>query len=219
MALLRVLVAVASAYLLGSLPFGVWVCKLRGRDPRLVGSGRTGGTNVYRTAGLGAALLTVALDILKGFASVELARFLLPAGVPGTAGDWAVPLAALASIVGHNYSVLAGFRGGAGTAPNIGAALAIDPLVFALGLATGALSLITVRIASAASLLVSVIFAVGLGWRVIDGGLAPPMLVYAAGQLALVVVALRPNIQRLRSGTERRIDLPWSSPATPAAGS
>jgi glycerol-3-phosphate acyltransferase PlsY len=219
LALLRVLVAVASAYVLGSLPFGVWVCRLRGRDPRLVGSGRTGGTNVYRTAGLGAALLTVALDILKGFAAVELARFLLPSGVPGTAGDWAVPLAALAAIVGHNYSMLAGFRGGAGTAPNVGAAMAIDPLVFALGVATGALALATVRIASVASLLVSLVFAVGLGWRVVDGSLPPPMLVYAVGQLALVVVALRPNIQRLRAGTERRIDLPWSSRATPSAGS
>ena len=67
------LLAVLAGYLLGAIPFGVVVCRPLGKDPRRVGSGRTGGTNVYRTAGAVPAILTVLGDGLKGAAAVWLA--------------------------------------------------------------------------------------------------------------------------------------------------
>ena len=201
----RILASVALAYLLGSIPFGVWLCRLRGKDPRVVGSGRTGGTNVYRTAGLPTAILTIGCDLLKGYLAVLAAEWLVPATTYGGAVGWAMALAALSVIIGHNYSLFLGFRGGAGSTPNFGASLAFDPIVSVIGLAGAALGLFAIRVASIASLILSTVLLLGLGWRSLDGSLPPATLVYAVGQMVIVVWALRPNIQRLRDGTERRI--------------
>jgi glycerol-3-phosphate acyltransferase PlsY len=202
---LRVASALALAYLLGSLPFGVLVSGLWGRDPRIVGSGRTGGTNVYRTAGLPAAVLTVLLDTAKGLAAVVLASWLVPEAAYGSGATFVVSLAALAAIIGHNHSAFLGFKGGAGTAPNLGAALALDPRVFVAALAAGALGLVVARVAAVASIIASAVICLAFAWRVIDAAAAPSLLVYAVGQLVLVLWALRPNIARLRAGTERKI--------------
>jgi glycerol-3-phosphate acyltransferase PlsY len=201
----RVLAAAVLGYFLGAVPFGLVVCRPFGLDPRKVGSGRTGGTNVYRTAGLPAALATIFLDILKGFVAVKLAALIVPVDSFGNATALAMSLAALAAIVGHNYSVFAGFRGGAGSTPNIGALLAIDPVLFAVALIVAAIGMLGVRIASVASLMLSVTIFIGLGWRVVDGAMPPATLLYSVGQLVIVTWALRPNIRRLREGTERRI--------------
>jgi glycerol-3-phosphate acyltransferase PlsY len=200
--------AVIVAYLLGSIPVGVLVCKPLGRDPRTVGSGRTGGTNVYRAAGMPAAVLTVAGDIGKGYLAVLLADRL----VSGELNAWAQALAALAVIIGHNYSLFAGFKGGAGSTPNVGAVLRIDPAAFVLAFFTGATLLFGLKIASLASLTASAIILLAILWRVIAGTLPWPLLIYGVGQLVLVVWALRPNIARLRAGTERRLTIRWRTP-------
>jgi glycerol-3-phosphate acyltransferase PlsY len=200
-----ILVATLAAYLVGSVPVGVLVCKPLGKDPRQHGSGRTGGTNVYRTAGLVPALLTIAGDILKGSVAVWLAEAL----VPGEARVLAVALAALAAILGHNHSLFLGGRGGAGGTPNVGAVLAINPLVGLVALGVGAVGLLGLRIASVANLATSATILAGLLASVVlasgPNG-EPAILVYGLGQLALITWSLRPNIARLRAGTEPRID-------------
>ncbi len=186
-------------YLLGSIPVGlivVWL--MRGVDVRTVGSGRTGGTNAYRAAGLGAGLATGVGDAAKGLVAVWLAHLILP-----TAG--AAVIAGLAAVVGHNWSVYIGFRGGAGTAPNLGALLGLSPVAFLLSLVAGALAMLASRIASVASLSVSVVAALAIAVLIILHWHPAPYLLYALGQLVLVVVALAPNIQRLLSGNERRV--------------
>lgn len=210
MALSLTFVAVLVAYLLGSIPVGVLVCRPLGRDPRSVGSGRTGGTNVYRAAGMPAALLTVGGDIGKGYLAVWLADRL----VTGELGAWATALSALAVIIGHNYSVFAGFKGGAGSTPNVGAVLKIDPLAGLAAFGVGAILLFGVHIASLASLTASVLILVIISWHVIDNVLPWPMLIYGVGQLVLVVWALRPNLARLRAGTERQTRFSWHVPDT-----
>jgi glycerol-3-phosphate acyltransferase PlsY len=198
------LVAVLLSYLLGSIPVGVVLCRPLGKDPRQVGSGRTGGTNVYRTAGLVPAVLTIVGDIAKGYLAVALATWL----VPGDDQVLTVALAALAAILGHNHSLFLGFRGGAGATPNIGAVLAIDPVVGLVALVVGAVGLLGVRIAAVATLATSVTILLGLAWRVVTAAGpydSPAILLYAVGQLSLIVWSLRPNIARLRAGTERRI--------------
>jgi glycerol-3-phosphate acyltransferase PlsY len=202
------LAAVVLGYLLGSIPVGVVVSRLlAGRDPREVGSGRTGGTNVYRTAGRTAAVLTVLGDVFKGYLAVMLAEALAP-----PASAWPVALAALAAIIGHNHSVFLGFTGGAGSTPNLGAFLRLDPVGFLVVLAVDLAVLFGLRFASVASLVNAAGILAWLGWRVITGNLAPAILVYGIGQLALVAWALRPNIARLRAGTERRLGTPAPEP-------
>ena len=133
--------AVVIGYVLGAIPFGLLIVKIKtGKDIRDVESGRTGGTNAVRAAGLGAGLLTAILDVLKGAGAVWIAQALVP-------GNHLVHiLAGITAIVGHNYSIFLierneegsiRLRGGAGGAPAFGGAmglwLGMFPVVFAVG--------------------------------------------------------------------------------------
>ncbi|MEP7357004.1 MAG: glycerol-3-phosphate acyltransferase, partial [Anaerolineales bacterium] len=100
-----------ASYLIGSIPMGYVIVKtVSGQDVRQVGSGRTGGTNAMRAAGLAAGLLTALLDALKGAACVWLAQWILPRDTEALG----MVLAGLSGIFGHNYSVFLRFKGGAG---------------------------------------------------------------------------------------------------------
>jgi len=194
-------VAVAAGYALGSIPTGVLAARWwRGVDVRSVGSGRTGGTNVLRAAGWKAALLTALADCLKATLAVQVARWL--GGPP-----LMLALAGTAAVVGHNYSLFLGFRGGAGTAPSIGGALALWPRSAAIVVLTALIAIVATRYASVGSIVVALalpgIFAVRAAL-----GLGPwDYLVYGLLTSALALWALRPNIRRLLRGEERRIDL------------
>lgn len=198
-----IVAAAAVGYLLGSVPVGIVVSRLYGRDPRTVGSGRTGATNVYRTVGLAGGLATAAGDILKATLAVWLASRL----APGEARTPAEALAALGAILGHNHSVFLGFRGGAGGTPNAGALLAIAPAWFWPAALLAALAWLVVRIASVATLTMAAMALAASIWLVVDGARPPSLLLYGVGQLALIAWALRPNIARLLRGEERRIAL------------
>ncbi len=118
----------ALAYLLGSIPSGVWIgYAFTGRDIRGGGSGHSGGTNTIRQAGWAAGVIVAALDVGKGALAVWLAA--------AYGGHWlAGALAAGAAAAGHCWPILAGFRGGMGLAPAAGALLVIYPLGAAIGL-------------------------------------------------------------------------------------
>jgi len=195
--LLWLAVAVA-AYLLGSFPAGYLVGRLWGVDVLYHGSGRTGGTNLLRAAGPVAALVTGSLDVGKGALAVWLAGYLT-----GTPAMQAV--AGGAVVLGHIHSVFLGFRGGGGVGTSLGA-LAVLSFPVAAGLLLLLLAVIAAtRYASVGSLTVAtlmpvVLLALGIG------GLLP--LIYTLyGLLAwfLILYAHRPNIRRLKEGTERRL--------------
>ncbi len=155
----NVALSLVIAYLYGSIPFGliiVWFAKKK--DLRTIESGRTGGTNAMRAAGLMAGLLTALMDVSKGVLAVWVASNL----VPGS--DWAKVAAALVAILGHNYSIFLAektpsgrwrLRGGAGGATAFGgaiglwptAALIILPLVLLVYLLVGYASVTTMSIA------------------------------------------------------------------------
>jgi glycerol-3-phosphate acyltransferase PlsY len=199
MIVLRYVLAAALGYLLGSIPVGLVVVWLvRGVDVRQVGSGRTGGTNAFRAAGWGAGVATGVGDGLKGLLAVLITQAVFQA--PGAA-----VVAGLAAVVGHNWSAYIGFRGGAGTAPNLGALLGLSPITFVLALLAGFLASVLWRIASVASLSVSVVAVLTLVVLFLARVHPAIYLLYALGQLVLVVVALAPNIRRLISGTERPV--------------
>jgi glycerol-3-phosphate acyltransferase PlsY len=111
------------SYLLGSLPFGLWIAKrTRGIDIRTVGSGNIGATNVWRACGWKPGLAAFALDVTKGLLPP------LAGSALGLRPQWIV-LAALLAIVGHTYSILLRFRGGKGIATGLGAVIGIAPPV------------------------------------------------------------------------------------------
>lgn len=198
---------VVLGYILGSIPFGLLIVKIKtGKDLRSVESGRTGGTNAMRAAGFSAGLLTAIMDILKGAAAVWLAQALNPES------NLIHILAPIAAILGHNYSIFLverdkngqlHFCGGAGGAPALGGAMGLWwpmlPIVFSLG----ALVFFTLGIASittlAVALFVTIIFAV----RAWLGQMPWIDVLYGVVAELILIWALRPNIQKLLSGNER----------------
>lgn len=195
------------AYIFGSIPFGLLFVKLfTGKDIRQVASGRTGGTNAMRAAGIGAGLLTAIMDALKGAAAVWVSQLISPQNI------WLHILAPLAAILGHNYSIFLAehdetgrirLRGGAGGGPTVGGALGlwwpsffiIVPLGFLIFFGIGYASLTTLGIALIATVIFSIRYSLGLSaWQYI---------LYGVVATVLLVWALRPNFKALIEGRER----------------
>jgi glycerol-3-phosphate acyltransferase PlsY len=140
MTLPQALTCALLGYLLGAIPTGVLVGRmLRGVDPHRSGSTHTGGLNVYRTTkSLWAGVLTGLIDVGLAVAAVSLARSWFPA-------RWAGPLAGIAAIWGHNYSVFIGLRGGVGMSTIFGAIATLSPLAAVRGLAVLGLTWLGLR--------------------------------------------------------------------------
>lgn len=198
------------AYLMGSIPFGFFVVKIiNGRDVRNVESGRTGGTNAMRAAGVGAGILTATLDVLKGVATAWVVSWLAP-GQP-----WVQVGAALLAIIGHNYSIFLvyrkdgkwTFRGGAGGATALGGAIALwNPIVFII-LPIAFLIYLFIGYASVTTMSIAFIAMVVFIIRAIMGLSPWAYVIYGAFAFIVLVWALRPNIKRLIEGTERVVGL------------
>lgn len=201
-ALLRAVLIIAGAYVLGGIPWGVIVAKLTGgTDPRTIGSGRTGGANTMRALGPRLALLAGLLDMLKGTVAVLVARAL-------GAGVEVEVLAAFAAIIGHSRSPFLGFGGGRGVAPSFGALLAFQPLVALAVLPVfGGIILLT-RYSSLGSLAGSAFAGILLAIVTYTVPLDPWLYVYAVGGTALVWLFHWDNIGRLLRGEERKIGTP-----------
>jgi glycerol-3-phosphate acyltransferase PlsY len=197
---------VFAAYLFGSVPFGLLVVKIiSGRDIRKVESGRTGGTNAMRAAGVGAGVLTAILDIFKSAATVWLARAITP-------NEWIHVLAPIAAIIGHNHSIFLierdengriRLRGGAGGAASLGGSFGlwwpsifiILPIGFGIWYGIGYASVTTMSVGLMSFIVFAIRAALGLSpWEYALYGLLAEVL---------LVLALRPNIKRLLNGTER----------------
>jgi acyl phosphate:glycerol-3-phosphate acyltransferase len=182
-----------AAYLTGSIPFGVIVGRLRGFDPRAVGSGNIGMTNVARAGGSSAAALTFAGDVLKGAVPVAAARALgfLPAELA-----WI----GLAAFVGSIGSIFLRFRGGKGVSAALGVWVMLAPFALLFALAGFAIVLVSFRIMSLASIVATLVIPVAVAAL---GG-PRPYLVLALAISTLVLLRHRENIQRLLSGAEPR---------------
>ncbi|MCL4559377.1 MAG: glycerol-3-phosphate acyltransferase [Chloroflexi bacterium] len=196
-----------AAYLIGSIPFGYLIVKFtNGKDIRQVESGRIGGTNAMRAAGILAGLLTVLLDFSKGVLAVWLARLVIP-GNP-----WILIGASLAAILGHNYSVyLLEFdrkrglrlRGGAGGATCVGGSFGLWPPSLLIILPIAALVWFGIGYASVTTLSVALLTILIFAYRAWLG--LNPWIYVLYGLIAEIILiwALRPNIKRLLKGTER----------------
>jgi acyl phosphate:glycerol-3-phosphate acyltransferase len=183
------------AYLLGSLPFGIIIGKtVYGIDPRTVGSGNIGTANSMRAFGRAGAVLVLLGDALKGAIPTYVALRIFD-------DPWITAGVGLATVVGHNWSVFLGFKGGKGVATTLGVVIVLSLLA---AVAFGAVWLATAaatRYSSLASML---------------GSAAVPLMMYARGDplpyvwygiiaLALVLWRHEPNIRRLIAGDELKI--------------
>lgn len=132
-------------YVLGSLPFSVWITRLiKGVDVRDAGSGHATTTNTIRQAGFGWGALVLVLDIAKGFIPTFLA-------IVYSGENWVIALTAIFAVIGHCWPLFAGFRGGMGLATTGGALLAVNPLAFVVCLGTLILLVLVIRHSARAS--------------------------------------------------------------------
>lgn len=196
-------IVIGIGYVLGSIPIGFLVVRwLQGVDVREIGSGRIGGTNVLRAAGWKTALAVMLMDTLKAALAVTIARWLGPGDSPVV-----LALTGVAAVVGHNYSLFLGFRGGAGAMSAIGGAIALWPWSAAILAPVGLTVALTTRRASVGSIVVALLIPVIFATRAALGLSPWAYLAYGIPVLVLVLWALRPNIRRLLRGEERRVDL------------
>ena len=200
-------IAVFFGYLLGALPMGYIFLKLfKRQDITRIGSGRTGGTNAMRAGGFWVGALTAVCDLLKGYLSVWLARWLAP-GL-----TWVHVLAGAAAVIGHNWSIwlywwAKKLSAGAGTGPNIGAAMAFWPGALLLGLPIVLVFVLVIGYASLASISVAIALVIAFYVRTVALDAPWEFIFYSVITTIVVVWALRPNLERLVLGTERRVGL------------
>ena len=186
---------IATAYLLGGIPFGYLLGKLKGVDIRKHGSGNVGATNVARVLGKPYGVAVYILDFLKGFLPTFIAVKLYGAE------SWIVTLVGLAAILGHMFSPFLGFKGGKGVATASGVLFAVDPKL-------GLLILILWWIVYQISGYVSVgSIAAALGAIFLSGVFNLPFNLKFLITLAsvLVIVKHKDNILRLEEGRELKV--------------
>lgn len=212
--LARIVAAAAAGYLLGSTPSGVVVGRLFGNvDPRAHGSGKTGATNVLRTLGPGPAVLVVFMDVGKGAVAVLLARYVfMPASADASANmrAWAEAFAAFAALLGHNYSIFIHFTGGRGVATGAGAILAVNPLVLIPSVIAMAVPVALTRYVSLGSMLGGVFAAITDTALAVAGRDEWPHAIFMIVGATFIIISHRDNIQRLATGTERKLGQPSS---------
>jgi acyl phosphate:glycerol-3-phosphate acyltransferase len=186
-------VAFACGYIVGAVPVGLLVSRLFGIvDPRKIGSGNIGATNVLRTGSKRAAAATLLLDMAKGAVPVLLFLNLW--------GDLAAQAAGVGAIVGHTLPVWLRFRGGKGVATFLGLALGLHPPAGALVCATWLLAAFVSRISSVGALAAA---ASAPFWFALLG--RPEAVLAVAAVAVWVWIRHADNIRRLLGGTEPRI--------------
>lgn len=208
MAILPVFGVLIASYLIGSIPMGLISVKvMTGKDIRDIQSGRTGGTNAMRAAGFGVGLFTAIADIAKGAVCVWLARTF-------TGNVWVEILAPTIAILGHNYSIYLitknedgrmKLHGGAGGAPSLGGAVGFWWPSFFILVPLGALMLFGVGYASVATMSLPLFASIIFAYRAWLGYSPWHYVLYGLFAEVILLWALRPNLKRLRNGTERLV--------------
>ena len=188
-----VVLLVILAYLMGSIPVGVLVGKMRGFDPRAVGSGNIGMTNVARAGGGSAAAITFIGDILKGAIPVAAARAM---GFPPHVLAWV----GLAAFLGAIFSIFLGFSGGKGISAALGIWIVLAPMAILIALAAFIITVALSRIISLASIVAAIVLVPAVAAL----AMPPHYALLAIVMSALVLIRHQENIRRLLAGEEKR---------------
>lgn len=215
------------AFLLGSIPFGLFIAKAKGIDIRQHGSGNIGATNVLRVVGKKYGISCLLLDALKGFIPVVVAISVIqydgmknPMSVSALAGysdDFSIStaqifqvLTGLCAVLGHNYSPWVGFKGGKGIATSAGVFIALMPAAILILIVIWLLTFLISRYVSLASIVAAAALPLVTLWgswfhgKIQDGTWNKPLFVFTVILAVLAIWKHRSNIARLRDGTENR---------------
>ena len=182
-------------YVFGSIPCGLWLVQaFHGIDIRNYGSGNIGTTNVFRTVGSKTALAVLVGDMLKGILSLYIiSKF--------SATPVIVAVTALGALLGHNYSLFLGFKGGKGVATGLGLFLYMLPWGAAAGLGVWIIIVLITRYVSLGSV-IAAIAAAFVGWYL---NYPVPFAVFGTLACLFVIIRHKDNIRRLLDGTESKI--------------
>ena len=209
---MEITLLIAFSFVLGSIPCGVIIAKVKGVDLKKIGSGNIGATNVLRSLGKEAALLTLLGDVLKGTAAVAIARALFHFGFQisdfgflqsaiNNQQSAIEGLAGLSAILGHNFSLFLRFRGGKGVATSLGVLVIYSPQVAILTLIIWLVAALITKYSSLGAI-------ISFGLLPVNVFLFDPVgikVLISAMITLLILVKHIGNIERLIKGTERKI--------------
>ncbi len=205
--MLSILLIILLSYLAGSVPTSIIVSKLFFKfDIRDHGSGNAGGTNAFRVMGWKTGLFVMLFDFGKGFLATYLISQI-------RIDSLSLPLvyiqivAGLSAVIGHIWTVFAGFRGGKGVGTAAGMLLVLYPVSLLICLGIFFITLVTTRYVSISSMFAAIAlpFVLLLLNTVFKRPFSPPLFILAISMATLIVFTHRSNIQRLFQGTENRI--------------
>jgi acyl phosphate:glycerol-3-phosphate acyltransferase len=187
------ILVLAGAYLLGSIPTGLLLGKVYGIDVRKEGSGNIGATNLYRTVGRKVGAMTLAGDCLKGLLPVLAVKY---STLPVEYAAWV----GLAAFCGHVFSVFLRFRGGKGVATALGVFLALSPLAVAVALGVFVVMMLVWHYVSLGSISAAAVMPIAV-WALGGGRVMGVVTMIVA---LIVIIRHTENIKRLAAGTESR---------------
>jgi glycerol-3-phosphate acyltransferase PlsY len=194
-----------AAYLLGSIPNAVWIGKrFYGIDVREHGSRNAGSTNTFRVLGYKPGLVVFAMDVLKGFLSVELSLF-FPDLVKGEILELAKIGLGVAAVIGHIFPIFAGFRGGKGVATMLGIVFGLHIYAALSALSLWIASFAVSRIVSMSSILAGLFFPIAIFFIFDENSLS--VQIFSLLTALVLLITHRKNISRLLSGTEPKLNL------------
>jgi len=203
--ILFTIVLVLGSYLIGSLPFGLWIgLAWKHVDIREQGSKNIGATNAFRVLGSGPASVVFVLDAGKGIAAILLGHYLESVGIIHGLTMPLFILIGISAVLGHSFSPFLGFKGGKGVSTSLGMLLALSWLVAAIALLSWLIMLAITRYVSVASVVAAFVlpFAADL---CLQGDERVWMIGLGVTLALLVAVKHYGNLQRLLAGTEPRI--------------
>lgn len=205
--MVTIIVVAAVGYLLGSIPTGVWLGKaFKGIDLREHGSGSMGATNVFRVLGWRLAVLTLIIDVAKGFLAALLASKINLGDIALLPRQLAL-IGGLTAIIGHLYPVFAKFKGGKGIATGAGMLLYLVPLELGFAVLVFVLTVVITRYVSLGSLLASTFLALAIIMERYYLGYpyGEEMITFIILLFAAVIFTHRSNIKRLLQGNENKL--------------
>lgn len=188
---MKLLLILLFSYLIGSIPFSHIFPKFKGKDVRSGGTKNVGATNALVVAGPLMGALALTGDILKGFLSIQLARYF-------NLSDLGIALCGLAAVVGHDFSIFLGFKGGKGVATTGGALIALDPIFATLALLLWILCMIILRYFIPSTILILGFIPVMMwmvSWRA-------EYILFGIAAFLLAVYAHREDFKHFFSGQE-----------------
>jgi len=212
---LSLITIVLLSYLIGSIPSSVWLGKMtKGIDIRNFGSGNPGATNTFRVLGWKSGVIVSMIDMFKGFTAANWVSQLgyTMGDIPVVYGGWETDtmlriIAGLAAVLGHMYTIFAGFQGGKGVITAAGMLYALDPISISISISIFLILTYTTRYVSIGSMLatasyplINLFMRYGLEMPV-DGSL----LVFSSVTAIAILIRHQGNIKRLMNGTENRI--------------